>query len=102
MDNQALVRLEAPRRYKFSACPQWPGAGEPDAVKAACPVREGAVGFPCSQGAGRLLHKYLYRLRESEIRDKHYAASACAQLLLKKSGLELARRVSRKMSRSLC
>src|SRR5262249_53116970 len=33
-----------------------PDTGEPDARKRACPVREGAVGFPWSQGAGRLPH----------------------------------------------
>ena len=32
-------------------------SGEPDARKRACPVREGAVGFPCYQGAGRLPHR---------------------------------------------
>ena len=31
-------------------------SGEPDARKRARPVREGAVGFPWSQGAGRLPH----------------------------------------------
>ena len=45
MENQALARLEA-----------LSGTGEPDASKGACPVREGAVGFPSSEGAGRLPH----------------------------------------------
>src|SRR5262249_54381298 len=33
-----------------------PNTGEPDALKGARPVREGAVGFPWKQGAGRLPH----------------------------------------------
>src|SRR5262245_55531831 len=35
-----------------------PDTGEPDARKRACPVREGAVGFPRQQGAGRLPHSW--------------------------------------------
>src|SRR6185369_11055789 len=34
-----------------------PDTGEPDARNRARPVREGAVGFPWQQGAGRLPHR---------------------------------------------
>ena len=49
MSSSALLRLEALRKVD-------PVSGEPDAWKRARPVREGAVGFPCYQGAGRLPH----------------------------------------------
>jgi hypothetical protein len=49
-----------------------PDTGEPDARKRARPVREGAVGFPSPEGAGRLPHN-----SSLESRALFYSVIAC-------------------------
>ena len=62
MDKKALLELEAPCRHALSLICVGLGLESRMPRNGARPVREGAVGFPSPEGAGRLPHKCLLRL----------------------------------------
>ena len=71
MDNKALLGVEALCRHALSLICIRLGLESRLPRKGARPVREGAVGFPSQEGAGRLPHNSSLEIRALSYSEKH-------------------------------